>query len=373
MSTFDIRKWNKLQESTDKPQRMTAQEKKETLEAVAKFNEYTQHVYKTNELKEMIENIRTLSENASKMAIEETADWFDVVSVKRDTKSIGESVKIFESTLSEIGTLQQRMESVFEDIGGKLGKYYEILDISEAMDAVGKEDGDIDNDGDEDSSDEYLAKKRAAVSNAIKNEDSNYQEKFKDALEDEGVDSPAELDDEEKKEFFNKMDKSHKAKNESSNMLESMLRGTTKLNEAGMDPFVVVDSRGNVKNRATKMQIDKYLKGKKGLFGIPATNTAMAKAKALSGRLSGKALADAMFNLRFENTNSSKKVIKEGFATWKMQFAAMTLGGVELDPKKTYTVKARSTVEAIKKASKMAGLQDKHWMATQTHKLIKVG
>jgi hypothetical protein len=44
-----------------------------------------------------------------------------------------------------------------------------------------------------------------------------------------------------------------------------------------------------------------------------------------------------------------------------------------LDPKKTYTVKARSTVEAIKKASKMAGLQDKHWMATQTHKLIKVG
>ena len=56
-----------------------------------------------------------------------------------------------------------------------------------------------------------------------------------------------------------------------------------------------------------------------------------------------------------------------------MQFAPMTLGGVELDPKKTYTVKARSTVEAIKKASKMAGLQDKHWMATQTHKLIKVG
>ena len=65
--------------------------------------------------------------------------------------------------------------------------------------------------------------------------------------------------------------------------------------------------------------------------------------------------------------------MNEGFATWKMQFAAMTLGGVELDPKKTYTVKARSTVEAIKKASKMAGLQKDHWMATQTHKLIKVG
>jgi len=65
--------------------------------------------------------------------------------------------------------------------------------------------------------------------------------------------------------------------------------------------------------------------------------------------------------------------LTEGFATWKMQFAPMKLSGVDLDPKKTYTVKARSTVEAIKKASKMAGLKGDSWMATQTHKLVKVG
>ena len=65
--------------------------------------------------------------------------------------------------------------------------------------------------------------------------------------------------------------------------------------------------------------------------------------------------------------------LNEAFATWKMQFAPMTLSGVSLDPKKTYTVKARSTVEAIKKASKAAGLSGNDWMATQTHKLVKVG
>jgi len=65
--------------------------------------------------------------------------------------------------------------------------------------------------------------------------------------------------------------------------------------------------------------------------------------------------------------------LNEAFATWKMQFAPMTLSGVTLDPRKTFTVKARSTVEAIKKASKMAGLSGSDWMATQTHKLIKVG
>ncbi len=65
--------------------------------------------------------------------------------------------------------------------------------------------------------------------------------------------------------------------------------------------------------------------------------------------------------------------INEAFATWEMQFAPMKLSGVDLDPNKKYKVKARSTVEAIKKAAKMAGLKGDSWMATQTHKLVKVG
>jgi hypothetical protein len=239
---FDIREWKSINESSETPRRMTEDERNVTLEAVANFNEYTQHIYKTNEIKNMVENIRTLAENASRMAIEETADWFDVVSVKRDTKSIGESVKIFESTAKEIGTLQQRLESVFEDIGGKLGKYYEIKELNEdpKLDPVGKEDGDIDNDGDQDASDEFLAKKRAAITKAINNE-------------------------------------------------------------------------------------------------------------------------------------SVVGTLTEGFATWSMQFAPQVLGGVTLDPKKVYKVKARSTVEAIKKASKAAGIKGDGWMATQTHKLTKIG
>jgi hypothetical protein len=50
----------------------------------------------------------------------------------------------------------------------------------------------------------------------------------------------------------------------------------------------------------------------------------------------------------------------------------MILSGVTLDPKNVYKVKARSTVEAIKKASKMAGLSGNDWMATVTNKLEKL-
>lgn len=274
MSTFDIRKWNRLQESIDRPQRMTEQEKKTTLEAVAKFNEYTQHVYKTNELKEMIENIRTLAENASKMAIEETADWFDVVSVKRDTKSIGESVKIFEATAKEIGTLQQRMESVFEDIGGKLGKYYEIKELNEG----GDPDEDTVMSDPESQMDESEAQDK-------------YQKFFKSVLAKFGVDSPADLDDTKKKAFFNYIDKNHKSKNESTNKLESMLRRSAGLNE--------------------------------------------------------------------------------GFGAWDVVFEKSVVSGIKYDGKTKYSVKARNTSEAIKKAVKQAGGTDSDWMAVDVKSLSK--
>ena len=146
---------------------LTKEEKRDIMNAVSKFNDFGSKVYKTNEIKEMVEAIKSMTKGASTLALQETGDWFDAVTVKRDMSEVNKSAKLFEKAATELSTLQQRLESVFEDIGHKLGKYY---DISEAMDAVGKEDGDIDNDGDEDESDEYLAKKRAAITKAIKNE-----------------------------------------------------------------------------------------------------------------------------------------------------------------------------------------------------------
>tara|TARA_A100001201_G_scaffold51449_1_gene51033 strand:- start:1001 stop:1687 length:687 start_codon:yes stop_codon:yes gene_type:complete len=146
---------------------LTREEKRNIMDSIAKFNDFGAKVYKTHEISEMVEAIRELTKGASQLALQETDGWFDAVTVKRDMKEVATSTKLFEKAAKELSTLQQRLESVFEDIGHKLGKYY---DISEALDPVGKEDGDIDNDGDEDESDEYLAKKRAAITKAIKNE-----------------------------------------------------------------------------------------------------------------------------------------------------------------------------------------------------------
>jgi hypothetical protein len=68
----------------------------------------------------------------------------------------------------------------------------------------------------------------------------------------------------------------------------------------------------------------------------------------------------------------NENIITEGYETWLVRFANMNLSGVELRAKKEYRVTARTTIEAIKKASKMAGLKGKDWMATVTDSIKKL-
>ena len=155
-------------------------------------------------------------------------------------------------------------------------------------------------------------------------EESEYQEFFKKALEKAGKSIP-DMSDEEKKAFFNNIEKTWKGKGPKKEISE------TELEEAQS----------------------------------PAQKAAFAK---MLAKKDGKD----------ESTDDEKEevkeaIIKEGFAVWEMSFADMNLNGVALSSKKKYKVKARNTVEAIKKAAKMAGLKGEDWIATQTNYLKKIG
>ena len=147
--------------------KLAPEQKKTFLEAMLKFNEYGKHIYRESELKSIIENMETLMSGASNFIIDESDDWFDSVTIKRDSKDINNTAKAFTKTAREMVGMQHRLESLYEDLGNKLGRYY---DLGEAMDPVGKEDGDIDNDGDKDGTDKYLMNRRKAISKAMKNE-----------------------------------------------------------------------------------------------------------------------------------------------------------------------------------------------------------
>ena len=80
----------------------------------------------------------------------------------------------FKKTATEANAVNQRLSALYEDMGNILNRYY---DIDEALDThdpdeldndyEDREDKDIDNDGDTDDSDEYLHKKRQAITKAV--------------------------------------------------------------------------------------------------------------------------------------------------------------------------------------------------------------
>jgi hypothetical protein len=145
--------------------KVSSQQKKSFTEAVSNYHQMGESIYRNSSLREITEQLSEIVNIAESLTLQESEHWFDNVTTTRHMKQLKEAFKVFEKTASEVHTLQQRLESAYEDIGGTLNKYYKI---SEAMDAVGKEDGDIDNDGDSDKTDDYLDNRRSAISNAIK-------------------------------------------------------------------------------------------------------------------------------------------------------------------------------------------------------------
>ena len=109
--------------------KLNGKQRQLVVDAVNKFNKFEQHVYRQKDVKEVVEAIKTISEYAGRLALDETEDWFDGVTVKKDVKEINDSVKMFEKTAKEVSTLQHRLEAMYENIGGKLSRYYEIADI----------------------------------------------------------------------------------------------------------------------------------------------------------------------------------------------------------------------------------------------------
>ena len=143
-------------------------DKHSVIEGVKNYGIVGKSLYNGRNIMEVAKQLAEIAESAHHHILGEQDDWFDKISVNKNMKTLKGSVVEFQKTAKEAHMLNQRLTGLYEDIGHVLNRYYEI---DEAMDAVGKEDGDIDNDGDEDSSDEYLKKRRDAISKSMKKED----------------------------------------------------------------------------------------------------------------------------------------------------------------------------------------------------------
>ena len=141
--------------------------KHEVIEAVRSYARVGKQIQVNNNIMEAAKQLAQMAESAQNHVLSETSDWFDAVSVKRNMKELKGLTGQFRKTAVEAYATNQRLSALYEDMGNILNRYY---DIDEALDPVGKEDDDVDNDGDEDDSDAYLKKRRDAISKSVKSE-----------------------------------------------------------------------------------------------------------------------------------------------------------------------------------------------------------
>ena len=164
---------------------------KELVSSIQNYGSLGEHIYGKGSLKETAQTLSQMAEGAAQHTLSETEDMFDKVTVSRNMKELTGLSKQFGKVATEANSLQQRMSGLYEDMGNILGRYYSI--------GEGHEPGHEDDS--EDSAPDFK-------------EDDGYKAFFQKALKKWGASSPDEIPDEDKKEFYNYVDRNWKADKE---------------------------------------------------------------------------------------------------------------------------------------------------------------
>lgn len=102
------------------------EERNAFLESLKQFSAFKNEIYRSKKLGEVASQIGQMVESAEAFTLKETESGFDQISVGRDLKSLKDDYKLFNKTCQEATLLQQRLENLYENIGQKLGKYYDV-------------------------------------------------------------------------------------------------------------------------------------------------------------------------------------------------------------------------------------------------------
>jgi hypothetical protein len=105
---------------------LTSEQKQQYIEAISRYNEYREVVHRSKRLPEVVSEIKRMVEFATKNMVEESGDWFEGVSHRRNSKRLKESLNEFQKISERITKLQRTLESIYENIGKQLGTFYEI-------------------------------------------------------------------------------------------------------------------------------------------------------------------------------------------------------------------------------------------------------
>ena len=119
-----------LKESLNGDKRPLSNEvKKHFLEIISTYATFQEQMKRASDLTEVANTLGGIVEAARELTLRETADWFDGVTVKRNMSELDKMDKSFQKFAVEARAMDERLHSLYEDMGHILSRYYEIADI----------------------------------------------------------------------------------------------------------------------------------------------------------------------------------------------------------------------------------------------------
>jgi len=125
----------------EEPKPLTTEEKAKILTRIAEYNKYAKAIYNENDLIEIAKDLAEMSENAGMLALAETENQFDKVTVNRNIKELKNLSGQFSKAATEAQASKQRLTGLYEDMGVILNRYFDIQELAEELN--GEDDEDI--------------------------------------------------------------------------------------------------------------------------------------------------------------------------------------------------------------------------------------
>jgi hypothetical protein len=112
-------------------QQLPTELKKHFLEIISTYGQHREAMSRKSDIRQVAETLGGIADAAQEYTLREGGDWFDRVTIKRNMNELKKLQAAFEKESIEAKAQEQRLESLYEDMGHVLGRYFEIADVSE--------------------------------------------------------------------------------------------------------------------------------------------------------------------------------------------------------------------------------------------------
>lgn len=114
-------------------QQLPTELKKHFLEIISTYGQHREGMSRKSDIRQVAETLGGIADAAQEYTLREGGDWFDRVTIKRNMNELKKLQSAFEKEAIEAKAQEQRLESLYEDMGHVLGRYFEIADVSEQV------------------------------------------------------------------------------------------------------------------------------------------------------------------------------------------------------------------------------------------------